>query len=179
MDHRRRRQVEELVIHELLLALGLLALAIVQAALLPRPLGVTPNLMLVLVICHGLIVGPTSAARWALYGGVGLDLCSGGLLGSHALALIAATLASTLPLIRLSRGNWLLPLVGVALGAAAYHAVLALITTLNTAPVDLRMYTLVAALPDAAAALVPALPIYMLLRWQRSRSRGEMAIDVY
>ncbi|HMO58374.1 MAG TPA: rod shape-determining protein MreD [Roseiflexaceae bacterium] len=179
MDNRRRRRIEERIAAEVLLALLLLLLALLQSALLPRPYGVTPNLLLVLVVCQGLLAGPTDAVRWAFYAGIGLDLCSGSLIGSHALALLGAVLLATLPLIRLSRGNWLAPLLGVTFGACAYHAILALIIYLSVAPVPLDRYLLVSAVPEAAAALVPALPLYMLLHWQRTRRYGEVAIDVY
>ena len=135
MGARQPRRIEELLAREFWLALALLACALAQATLLPRLLGLAPNALLLLVICQALVAGPISCARWAFYAGLGLDLCSDTALGSHSLALLAATLLAGLLLGWLSRGNWLLPLLGVVLGSLAYHAVLALITSLLIAPV--------------------------------------------
>lgn len=178
MGYSQRRRVEEQIAREVLLALLLLGVALVQTALLPRPLAAAPNLMLLLTVCYALAAGPARGARWAFYGGLALDLCASTALGTHALALLAAALA-TLLLGWLSRGNWLLPLLGALLGTLAYHATLALLASALVAPVDPRAYALVAALPDGAGTLVAALPAYMLMRWAMGRQRGEVPIDVY
>lgn len=178
MGDTHRRRLEERVAREVLLALAMLGLALAQTALLPRPLGNPFNLLLLLTVCRALLVGPSGAARWAFYGGLSLDLCANQPLGSHALALLSALLLADLPLARLSRDNWLLPLLGVLLGALAYHTVLLALLTLLVAPVDPRLYAITALLPDAVSTLIPALPCFLLMRWLRSR-RSEMPIDVY
>lgn len=179
MGSAQPRRIEERIAREVWLALVLLAVALAQTTLAPRPLGAAPNLLLLLTICQALIAGPANAARWALYGGIALDLCADSFLGTHALALLAAVLMSSLALARLSPGNWLLPLVGVALGSAAYHAVLAMQTTLLVAPVSPRAYALVVAVPGTLMVLIPALPLFLSMRWLEGRRRGEVPIDVY
>src|SRR5215510_8574705 len=179
MGSTQPRRLEERVAREIAVALALLGVALVQAALLPRPLGFAPNLLLLLVVSHALIAGPAIAARWALYGGLSLDLCADTALGTHALALLAAVLVATLMLARLSRGSWLLPLLGVALGAAIYYAVLALIVSVLVAPVQPQAYLLVAVLPSTLAVLIPALPLFLFMRWLEERRRGEVPVDVY
>jgi rod shape-determining protein MreD len=173
------RRIEERVVRELWLALGLLGLALAQAALVPRVLGLTPNLLLLLTICQALIAGPANAARWAFYAGLALDLSADTPLGLHALALLAAVLMIGSILARFSRGNWLLPLVGVVLGSLAYHTVLALLTALLVAPISPRLYALVVALPATILVLVPALPLFLSMRWLEGRRRGEVPLDVY
>jgi rod shape-determining protein MreD len=173
------RRIEERVVRELWLALALLGLALVQAALIPRVLGLTPNLLLLLSICQELIAGPTNAARWAFYGGLALDLGADTALGLHALALLATVLVIGSLLARLSRSNWLLPLIGVVLGSLAYHTVLALFTALLVAPISPRIYTLVVALPATILVLIPALPLFLSMRWLEGRRRGEVPFDVY
>jgi rod shape-determining protein MreD len=167
------------VARELWLALALLGLALAQAALMPHMLGNAPNLLLLMTICQALIAGPADAARWALYGGLALDLGADTALGAHALALLAAVLVAAPILARFSRGNWLLPLVGVVLGSLAYHAVLALLTFLLVAPISPRTYALVVALPATILVLVPALPMFLSMRWLEGRRRGEVPVDVY
>jgi rod shape-determining protein MreD len=179
MGYSQRRRIEEQLASEGLLALGLVALAAVQTTMLPRVLGAPPNLLLLLIICQALLAGSANAARWAFYAGLGLDLCSSSVLGSHPLALLAAVLATTIPLLRMSRNNWVLPLLGAFFGAVAYYAVLGLLIHLFVAPVDARQYSLVVLLPGTVVALVPALPLFLVLRVIAGRRRGEVPIDVY
>lgn len=179
MGDSQPRRIEERVARELLLAACLLVVAVAQATLLPRPLGFPPNLVLILVICQSLIAGMTRASRWAFYGGIALDFCSGRLIGTHALALLVAVFAATLPLGRLSRENWLLPLLGAALGAFGYYATLGLLTYVFDGPFDMRSFAILAALPDALMTLIPALPIFLVWRSWLSRRRGEVPVDVY
>jgi rod shape-determining protein MreD len=179
MDSSQPRRIEERIAREVVLALGLLGVALLQATLLPHPLGVVPNLLLLLVVCQTLIAGPANAARWAFYGGLSLDLCADSTLGTHALALLAAALVTALTLVRMSRANWLLPLAGATLGALAYHAVLALIVALLVAPIGPRLYLLIVVLPGTLAVLIPALPLFLAMRWLKERQRGEVPVDVY
>src|SRR5262245_17550199 len=109
MGYSQPRRLEERVAYEVWLALVLLAIALIQSALLPRPLGLVLNPLLVLVVCHALVADLASAARWAFYAGLSLDLCADSVLGSHALALLAAVVLASWTLSRLGRGNWLLP----------------------------------------------------------------------
>ena len=179
MGDSRPRRIEEFLAREVALALLLLAVAMVQSALLPRPAALTLNPLLLLTICQGLLAGPSNAARWAFYGGISLDICAGSTLGTHALALLSALLLPTLLLVRLSRRNWLLPLIGVELGALAYYTVLGLLTALLVAPFDPRSYVLVAVLPSLLLALAPALPLFLMMRALQIRRRGEVPVDVY
>jgi hypothetical protein len=179
MGSTQPRRLEERLALEIGLALALLGVAMVQTTLLPRPVGAVPNVLLLLAICQALIAGPASASRWALYGGVGLDLCADSLLGTHALALLAAVLLPALLLARWSRGNWLLPLLGVALGALAYYGVLLLLTSVLVAPVDPRVYLPVVLVPGILMILIPALPLFLSMRWIEGLRRGEVPVDVY
>jgi rod shape-determining protein MreD len=173
------KRLEERIARELWLALVLLAAAMLQATVLPKLFGSTPNLLLLVIICRALLNGPRNAARWAFYAGLGLDLFADTVLGTHALALLLAVLLGTLPLAWLSRSNWLLPLLGIMLGSVGYHALMLLLSTLLTAPVNMRMYLTVVALPGTLLLLIPALPLFLLMRWLEGRRRGEVALDVY
>jgi rod shape-determining protein MreD len=179
MGYSQPRRIEELFAREVVLALLLLAVALAQSALLPRPADFALNPLLLLVVCRALLAGPANAARWAFYGGLALDVCAGSTLGTHALALLAATLLPGLALARLSRRNWLLPLSGAVLGALAYYTVRALLTALLVAPIDLQAYLLIVVVPGVLLALIPALPLFLLMRWLETRRRGEVPVDVY
>lgn len=179
MGYSQRRRLEEHLAREVGLALALLGAVLLQVGLPARPLDIAPNLLLLLVICRALLSGPSVAARWAFYVGLSLDLCSGSLLGMHALALLAAVLVTMGGLARLSRSNWLMPLVGVIAGTLAYHTVLAAMISLTAEVIEPRSYIVIAVLPDMLATLIPALPVFLLMRWIDERQRGEVPIDVY
>ena len=179
MGHSEPRRLEERLVREVVLALCLILVAIIQVALLPRPLGIAPNLLLLLAICQSLIAGPARAARWAFYGGLALDVCAGSLLGTHALALLIAVMLASLPLVRFSRENWLLPLCGALLGAIGYYTTLVVLTALFDGRISPLNYIVVAVLPDTLLTLIPALPVFMAWRAWLSRSRGEVPVDLY
>ncbi|MBC8076770.1 MAG: rod shape-determining protein MreD [Chloroflexales bacterium] len=162
---------------ELGLLLLLITLALTQATLLPAILGTPPALVLIVVVCCTLVSGLGASARWAFYGGVAIDLCAAAPIGSHALALLLAALAVHVALRRLGGEHWLLPVVATFGAALLYETVLALIYTLPVAPLDWRNYAVVALLPSALMAMVPALPVYALLR-QFERWRREAALEM-
>jgi hypothetical protein len=43
----------------------------------------------------------------------------------------------------------------------------------------LEGYALAALLPDALIALIPALPLYLVFRWNEDRVRRRVPVDVY
>ena len=57
--------------------------------------------------------------------------------------------------------------------------VLAALTTLLIAPVSPRGYAVVVLAPATVMILVPALPLFLLMRWIEGRRRGEVPVDVY
>ncbi len=182
MGYSQSKRVEEFLIRELLLIFGLVGLALVQVTLLPAPPGFPPALLLILAICRllvGIGVGEShpessvaAATRWAFYGGIGLDLCSATRLGSHALALLLAVILVALLTrhLRVEGEGLLLPILAVLLGMLVYEGVLALLLYAPSASrmltlADWQRYAMVVILPSILQALVPTLPLFMLLRW--------------
>jgi|SRR5690554_2080252 len=75
-----------------LILFGVLLLSIaLQSTVLAKLsfLGVTPDLILVIVVCYGLLHGPIKGLFLGLLGGFLLDLTGGGILGIHTLAKAA------------------------------------------------------------------------------------------
>ncbi len=176
MGHTRAKKLEEYLVRESLLILSMIALALVQMSLLPTPLGSPPTLLLVLVVCRVLLgigsgtifadSGLEGAARWAFYGGLTLDIGSATPLGSHALALLGAVIVVAVGTSRLRVDGPLLPLISVLIGALVYEVLLAILvynqfTTLN----EWHMYAMSVILPSVLLTLIPALPLFFLLRW--------------
>jgi rod shape-determining protein MreD len=179
MGDTQRQRLEERIAREVLLIVALLGVAMVQVALPPRSFAFLPNILLLLVICRALLAGAHNAARWAFYGGLALDLCTGSPLGSHAVTLLVAALAALIALSPFNRTSWLVPIVGTLLGALAYHAVHVFLLSITVAPVDLQAYVLVAALPETLATVIVALPMFLIMRWMAERRRGHVPVDVY
>jgi rod shape-determining protein MreD len=148
----------------------MVALALVQVTLLATPLGFSAPLVLVLVVCRTLLgvgaafpdIGLSRALRWALYGGLALDLLAATALGAHALALLLAVLAVALLSRRITVERPIVPLVAIIVAALIYEATLALLT--QPGPIEWRSYAQVVILPAVLAALVPTLPAFFLLR---------------
>ncbi|NTU82684.1 MAG: rod shape-determining protein MreD [Chloroflexales bacterium] len=171
MGDTQPRRLEESLAHEAARILTLAALAIVQVTLLTTPLGFTAPLVLVLVICRTVLgigaafpdIGLSRALRWALYGGLALDIATGTHLGAHALALLLAALVVATAARRLRVERPIVPLLSVLVGALLYEATLALLT--QPGPIEWRSYAQVVIVPSVLLALIPALPAFFLLRW--------------
>ena len=99
--------------------------------------GVKPDLVLLLVVIGTLVYGSRPGVIWAFFGGLGLDIFSGGPMGSSSLALMAAALVAGLGHRTLSRFNLLVPLAAIAGGtivyAGAYLGILAVLEYLQVA----------------------------------------------
>src|SRR5690606_7340914 len=99
--------------------------------------GVKPDLVLLLVVIGTLVYGGRSGLVWAFFGGLGLDIFSGGPMGSSSLALMAAALVAGFGHRTLSRFNVLVPLVAMVAGtvvyAGAYLGILAVLQYLRVA----------------------------------------------
>jgi rod shape-determining protein MreD len=82
--------------------------------------GVKPDLVLMLVVIGTLVYGGRAGLVWAFFGGLGLDIFSGGPMGSSSLALMAASLVASFGHRTLSRFNLLVPLVAMVAGTLVY-----------------------------------------------------------
>lgn len=83
--------------------------------------GVKPDLVLLLIVVGTLLYGGRSGLLWAFFGGLGLDIFSGGPMGSSSLALMAAVLVANLGHRTLSRYNVFVPIL-VMVGATFVYA---------------------------------------------------------
>jgi rod shape-determining protein MreD len=172
MDYSEPRRIEEILLREIGLFCSLLVIVVLQTSFLPSFLQISSNLVLVFTICQALLFGAPTAARWAFYGGLLLDLLGNSFLGSHTLALAVAVVIPPILFSRLNRENWILPIIGVGLGALLYYSVFGLYLHVFVAPVNLNFYFLLVLFPGTLNALIPSLPIYLLLRWIEMRRQG-------
>jgi rod shape-determining protein MreD len=165
------RRLEELLAREAARILALAALALVQVTLLTTPLGFAAPLLLVLVVGRTLLgigaafpdIGLSRALRWALYGGLALDLLAATPLGAHALALLLPVVVVAAAARRLRVERLLIPLAAIIVAAPLYELTLALLT--QPATPSWPTFAQVVILPATLAALVMMLPCFFVLRW--------------
>jgi len=109
-------------------ALFLLLAFLLRATVLP-PLaidGVTPDLVLAVVVMAALRQGAWRGALFGLVGGLLEDVATGRLLGMHALGLMLGGAAAGLLRRRLYPDPWFVPLLGVFLALLAQQIVVLL-----------------------------------------------------
>jgi rod shape-determining protein MreD len=141
--------------------------AVLQVTLLGRldPSLPQPNLVLALVVARAWLRGGGAGMRWALAGGLLLDLAGIGPLGAHALALLAAAYAGGVLAASFendARLPWLALVAGGAGGAVYGVVLLGLADSLGLAQVSLAaaaplllggVLTTALLVPAAAAAM--------------------------
>lgn len=106
---------------------GLLAFLLRASVFARLPIfGVTPDLLLVVVVMTALRQGASRGAVVGLVGGLVEDLATGRLIGMHALGLMLAGIAAGLLRRRLYPDPWFVPLLAVLLGVTMQEIVVAL-----------------------------------------------------
>jgi rod shape-determining protein MreD len=119
----------------LVAAAVLTPVALLQVTLAPRleVFGAFPNLLVVAVAGWTLLRGAGAGMRWAIAGGLFLDLVSPGPLGLHALALLVAAYAAGFVQRRFEPDPVLLPALTGAVAGVAYNiAAIAVLAALGT-----------------------------------------------
>lgn len=177
MDHSQPGRLEVRIARELLLALGMALLALVQVTLLPAPLGIVPDVVLVVVVCRVLVgleatypeYEISTALRWAFYSGIALDVYAASLLGSHVVALLLAAVVVMLVARNWQTSDGFAPLLSVILGTLVYQVFLALVYHLTVARLDWSSHALFILLPSSVLTLIPTLPVFHLMRWRYKR----------
>jgi rod shape-determining protein MreD len=104
----------------------LVAAACLQVSLAPRleVAGAFPNLVLLGVVGWTLVAGAGAGLRWAVAGGLLLDLLTPGPFGVHALALAVAAYLAGYGQRAFQGDPFLLPFASGALATVAYNLVL-------------------------------------------------------
>ncbi|EFO81852.1 hypothetical protein OSCT_0249 [Oscillochloris trichoides DG-6] len=171
MGDSQSKRVEELVAREVGYILLIGVLALVQVTLLRTPLGFSAPLLLVLTICRTLIgmgaafrdIGMVQGLRWAFYSGLLLDILAGTPLGTHALAMLLATVTVAFASRRLRIEGPLLPLLAMLIASMIYESMMAML--IQPSPIIWADTFRVAMLPGTLLALIMTLPIFFFLRW--------------
>ncbi len=173
-----RPKIEQRVTHQLLLALLLLSVALLQTALAPSLWRFRVDWVLLMVVSWTLLHGLVPGLRWAFYGGVSLDLLGALPVGSHLLALLLCVSAVALLMEPLDHDQPLLVLATLLLAALLYGFTLMLVLHLTGHTLPLYQYSLVVVIPTAIINTIAALPTFALLRWLDRRGRPVVATEL-
>lgn len=179
MDSLQRYKIGKIIWYEIRTIMFLLVVVIGQKTFLANLFGVSLNLLLLLIVLRALIEPIVIIGRWAMYGGLLLDGMSGTWLGMHSIGLILAVVTVFLLLSHITSENWILPIVAVMIGSIVYYFCNALLMYIFVGSFDLLTYLMVVFIPGLLVVLVPALPVFLTLRWLQSIRRGEVPLDVY
>lgn len=170
-----RPKIEQRIARQLLRALMLLSLALVQTALAPTFWRFRADWVLIAVIGWTVLRGLIPGVRWAIYGGLSLDLLGVMPIGSHLLAMLICVIGVALVVEPLDREQPLL-VIGVTLAASVlYGGILSLLLFSQGFPLPWRHYTLVEIFPIAIINTILAIPTFALLR--RLYKRGQPTVE--
>jgi rod shape-determining protein MreD len=122
-------QGDRSTVARLVFALILLVTAVAQSTVLPAInfLGVSPNLVLVLIVIWSNFYGAREGVVWAFFAGVMIDVLAVGALGSTSLALIPVALIGGLARRPLLQSGLVLPMILVVAATLASILVLAIV----------------------------------------------------
>jgi rod shape-determining protein MreD len=128
-------------IRTILVFLLLLAIAVLQTTLLPAlsVFGVTPDAMLVVVVCCGLLRGSLDGMMWGFWGGLAIGLLSGAPLGVHALVLMVIGYLAGIGERSPFRAELLVPTAAIAAATAFYMVGVAVLLRLSGWPLTLSV----------------------------------------
>lgn len=153
----------------------LLSLALAQTALAPTFWRFRADWVLIAVIGWTVLRGLIPGVRWALYGGLSLDLLGVMPVGSHLLALLVCVIGVAVVVEPLDREQPLL-VVGAMLAASVlYGGILAVLLMAQDFSVPWRYYALVEIFPTAIINTILAIPTFALLL--RLYKRGQPTVE--
>ena len=172
-----RPKIEQRIVHELRCSAILLVIALVQTGLAPTLWYFRIDWVLLAVVCMTLLHGFVTGLRWALYGGLALDILSPLPLGSHLLGLVLVVTAVAVVTEGFPRDNRLVPTVTVILVSLFYAATLGGVMSAIGRPVVWTRYPITIMLPGALANGALALPVYLLVERLSRGSRAGIELE--
>ncbi len=141
--------------------------AAVESSVLPdlrTPGGGSLNLVLLLTLSWTLAGDWNGGLIWGLFGGLFLDLLSGGPLGVHSLALVVTAYFASLTEGRLWRSHILLPLATALLGSLVFQLLTLGGLAVSGVAIDAAPALTGVVLPATLLNTLFILPVYEILR---------------
>jgi rod shape-determining protein MreD len=151
---------------------------IVQATLVARVrfLGVTPDLLLAVVVAWSLLSGIQSGILWAFFGGLIFDAVTGIPLGTSSLALMTICFLTSLGETNLFHGSVFLPIAVIVLATPIHGWIILVTQQLRHLQVDWPGVTLRILLPETLLNVIVVVLVYPALRWL-ARQAGVERMD--
>jgi rod shape-determining protein MreD len=175
----RRLKWEQRVLRQVLRALIMLGVALVQTSLAPTLWRFRVDWVLLVVVGWTILRGLMPGVRLALYGGISLDLLSSMPLGSHVFALLLCVSVIAVLTEPLERDQPMLILATMLLSAMLYGFTLMVVLQLSSSAIPWQRYPLVVVVPAALINTIFALPAFALLRRYHVRSQSPSAIELF
>ena len=172
-----RPKLEQRLIHQLARFSLLLLIALFQTALGPSLWRFRIDWVLVVVVCWTLLRGLEAGMRWALYGGLALDVLSPLPAGSHLLSLLLVVITVVVTTEGLPRDNRLTPTLAVVGMSLLYSVALALVMASTGRPVAWARYPFTIMVPGALANAAVTLPTYLILERLSRGSRPNIRFE--
>ena len=135
--------------------------------------------VLLLVVGWTILQGLLPGVRWALYGGISLDLLGSMPIGSHIVALLLCVAMIAVIVEPLERDQPMLILAVMLLATMVYGFTLMIILQLSSGPVPWQRYPLVVVVPTALINTIWSLPVFALLRRVHSRGQSASTIELF
>jgi len=171
-----RPKIEQRILRQLLRAFMLLCFALLQTSLAPTFWRFRIDWVLIVVVGWTILRGMLPGLRWALYGGLALDMLGTLPVGSHLLALLLCVVTVAFLAEPLDREQPLLVLVCMLVASLIYGVTLALVLPLAGEPVPWQRYLLVVVVPATLINTIVAIPTFALLRRLHRRGRAIITI---
>lgn len=175
----RRLKWEQRVLRQVLRALIMLGVALLQTSLAPTLWRFRVDWVLLLVVGWTILHGLMPGVQWALYGGISLDLLSSMPIGSHVFALLLCVSVIAVLTEPLERDQPMLILVVLLLATMLYGFILMVVLQLSSGAVPWQRYPLVVVVPTALINTIFALPTFALMRRFYARSQPNSAIELF
>ncbi len=132
--------------------------------------GITPDLMLLVVVSWSLLRGIGAGFPLALFGGMILEMISGGPFGGIILSLLVASAVTAYAHTGISRDSVWLPLAAASLATALYIGLYSIVLRISGRPVDLSLGLLQVIVPSLVLNVMAMYPTYWLLRRLHQRT---------
>jgi rod shape-determining protein MreD len=151
----------------------LLFAALAQSSVLPYfpVLGVSPNLVLILVVCWTVVRGQKEATWVVLIGGVCLSLVGSQPMGVALLALTPIVLLSEVREARLAQSDFLIAVALVLVSSLVYEVVLMVALRATGETVGWADGMVRVVLPTAMVDALFTPPLYWLVWWRSMATR--------
>lgn len=174
----RKPKIEQRIVHQFGRAVLLFCVALLQTSLAPTVWRFRADWVLIFVICWALLRGLVPGLRWAIYGGLALDILGILPLGTHLLALLLCVLLLVALTEPLDREQPLLMMACVLGTSLLYNATLAFVQSIMVGPLPWSSYMLLVVVPTTLLNTIVAVPVFALLRRVDRRGRPFIEAEV-